>query len=229
MAVSPVSKTLYHWGIGGTNFCKNMEYIGCTLSRFDAHQGLLNGKIIDTRINFIALTGKGKMIIENVDWESVDMGVTNNTFVYLRGDYGSTWEGDIISRDVRVSAADPEHFSLMNHSYSNFVYGYICTVPNLDYDGITINGFEKGAKVPVMTEKRSVLRDPALHIPVTTVSYYEDEEGNQTLENRNPVAPPKYLRIKNSDYRFVVSDSDFFKNTELDGVERIPVDEYTFG
>ena len=144
MSISPLTGTRYCWGIGGTNFCKNMEYIGCTLSRFDAHQGLLNGKIIDTRINFIALTGKGKMIIENVDWESVDMGVTNNTFVYLRGDYGSTWEGDIIARDVRVSAADPEHFSLMNHSYSNFVYGYICTVPNLDYDGITINGFEKG-------------------------------------------------------------------------------------
>ena len=34
-----------HWGIGGTNFCKNLEYIGSTLSRFDAHAGLYNGKI----------------------------------------------------------------------------------------------------------------------------------------------------------------------------------------
>ena len=63
MAISPVSKTLYYWGIGGTNFCKNMEYINCTLSRFDAHQGLYNGKIIGCTMNFMELTGKGELLV----------------------------------------------------------------------------------------------------------------------------------------------------------------------
>ncbi len=186
----------------------------------------MNGKIIDTTINFIALTGKGKMEIRNVDWLSVDKGETNNTFIYLRGDYGSTWEGDIIARDVRIKAADPEAFSLMYHSYQNFVYGYICTVPNLDFDGITIEGIEVGATVPVMTEKRSVLKDTALHLPTTDHTVYELEDGSTTLENKNPVCPPRYFKIKNSDYRFVISDSEFFSDTELCGVERISKDEY---
>lgn len=226
MSISPLTKTRYCWGIGGTNFCKNMEYIGCTLSRLDAHQGLMNGKIIDTTINFIALTGKGKMEIRNVDWMSVDKGETNNTFIYLRGDYGSTWEGEIIASDVRIKAADPEAFSLMYHSYGNFEYGYICTVPSLDLDGITIEGIEKGTAVPVMTERRSVLREPALHLSQTSATPFELEDGTTTLENHNPVCPPRYFRIKNSDYRFIVSDSDFFKDTELVGVEKVSRDEY---
>ena len=226
MSISPLTKTRYCWGIGGTNFCKNMEYIGCKLSRFDAHQGLMNGKIIDTTINFIALTGKGKMEINNVDWLSVDMGQTNNTFVYLRGDYGSTWEGDIIAKDVRIKAADPEAFSLMYHSYQNFKYGYICTVPNLDFDGISIEGIDKGATVPVMTENASVLKDPALHLPVASVARFELDDGTTTLDNYNPVCPPKYFKIKNSDYRFIVTNSDFFKDTLLWGVEKVSVEEY---
>jgi hypothetical protein len=166
------------------------------------------------------------MEISNVDWLSVDMGQTNNTFIYLRGDYGSTWEGDIIAKDVRIKAADPEAFSLMYHSYQNFKYGYICTVPNLDFDGIKIEGIENGATVPVMTERASVLKDPALHLPVTSVMKFEFDDGTTTNDNYNPVCPPKYFKIKNADYRFIVTNSDFFKNSVLEGVEKVEVDEY---
>ena len=63
---------LMHWGVGETDFCKNVEYNGCTLSRFDAHQGLYNGKIINSELNIIALTGMGEMIIENSTQYSLD-------------------------------------------------------------------------------------------------------------------------------------------------------------
>ncbi len=218
MAISPLTGTRYCWGIGGTNFCKNMEYIGCTLSRFDAHQGLMNGKIIDTDINFIALTGKGKMQIENVNWHSVDKGITNNAFIYLRGDYGSTWEGDIIVKNVNITADDPENFAMVFHSYGNFEYGYICTVPSLDVDNVKISGFEEGACVSIIYDERSVKREPALHLPMTTVVPFEKEDGSLEYVNHNPVCPPKYLKFKNSNYKFTITDADFYKNTELDGV-----------
>ena len=223
MSISPLTKNRYHWGIGGTNFCKNMEYIGCTLSRFDAHQGLHNGKIIDTTITAITLTGKGKMILDNVIWKSNGKG---STFISPRTDYGSTWEGDIIARDVHLKLADPEAFSLVGHSYHNYEYGYVCTVPNIDFDGITIDGIEEGATIPVVSEHHSVLREPALHLPMTTATYFEDADGNTTLENHNPVRPPKYFKIKNANYRFIISDSDFFSGTELDGVDVVSIEEY---
>ena len=47
MGTSDITGKKMHWGCGGTNYCKNMEFIGSTLSRFDAHQGLYNGKIIE--------------------------------------------------------------------------------------------------------------------------------------------------------------------------------------
>ena len=229
MSISPLTGTRYCWGIGGTNFCKNMEYIGCTLSRFDAHQGLMNGKIIDTNINFIALTGKGKMQIENVNWHSVDEGITNNAFIYLRGDYGSTWEGDITVKNVNISVNDPENFAMVFHSYGNFEYGYICTVPSLDVDNVKIKGFEEGARIPVIYDERSVKREPALHLPMTTVVPFEKEDGTLEYVNHNPVCPPKYLKFKNSNYKFTITEADFYKNTELSGVEKVSVKEYNDG
>ena len=53
------------WGLGGTNYCKNMEYINSTVTRFDAHAGLYNGKIINCNVSGVMITGYGDLIIED--------------------------------------------------------------------------------------------------------------------------------------------------------------------
>jgi hypothetical protein len=93
---------MMHWGIGGTNFCKNMEYIDCLLSRFDAHCGLYHGKIVNSTINGLEVVGHGNLLLENSRLfgrgGSKGAGAGNSIF-YLRDDYASTWDGEMTIRN----------------------------------------------------------------------------------------------------------------------------------
>ncbi len=155
-----------HWGCGGTNFCKNMSYVNSTISRFDAHCGLYNGAIIGSSVNAIALVGAGTMLVEDTTYYST--GGSGNALVSPRSDYGSTWNGEIILRDITVrenqTKAEVQDFvnkgeshevtftSIVYHSYNNWYYGYesvfpSITIDNIDYlykDGITITPEERG-------------------------------------------------------------------------------------
>ncbi len=124
-----------HWGVGGTNFCKNMEYIDSTLSRYDAHQGLYNGKIINSTVNYLALTGSGEFIFEDSTWYQSSSSVA---FMALRADYGYTWDGKITIKNSQAFVYDPSSTAprILLHGYSNWYFGYTCAVPNLEIDGL---------------------------------------------------------------------------------------------
>jgi hypothetical protein len=86
------------WGIMGTNFCKNLSFDRCKLSRFDAHQGVTNATIRNSTMGYmgIRLTGFGTFLMENTT-------VQARHLIHFREDYGSTWRGDIIIRNCRFT------------------------------------------------------------------------------------------------------------------------------
>ena len=137
-----------HWGIGGTNYCKNMEYINSQISRFDAHAGLYNGKVINTKINMMSLTGYGDMVLENVDWYQHG---TTWALLYFRDDYGYHWDGDVTIKDTRahlydITSAKPV-FYLYMHRYVNWYSGYTTAIPNLTVDNLDIYSTKNGTPV----------------------------------------------------------------------------------
>ena len=73
-----------YWGILGSNFCKNLLYDSCTLSRFDAHQGVANATIRNSTMGHMGINaiGSGKLLIENST-------IRGRSIVNLRSDYGS--------------------------------------------------------------------------------------------------------------------------------------------
>ncbi len=125
-----------HWGIGGTNYCKNMEYIGSQLSRFDAHAGLYNGKVIDSIVNYLAITGNGDFFVENVTYYAEGTGYGSNSLFHLRSDYGSTWEGNIYLKNVDAYAYTSENIYLFYHSYQNWYFGYQACFPSISIDNL---------------------------------------------------------------------------------------------
>ena len=129
-----------YWGTGCSNHCKNMEYRGSTLSRFDAHEGLYNGKIIDSTVNFISLIGGGDMLIENSRWfteaNPVQDTPSARALIYLRSDYGSTWNGTITIKNVSGYTHEDKSIYLIYHNYANWYYGYRCYFPNVNIDGL---------------------------------------------------------------------------------------------
>lgn len=125
------------WGIIGTNFCKNLIYDGCELSRFDAHQGVTNATIRNSTLGHmgVKLTGFGTFLIENST-------VHGSDFITLRPDYGSTWSGDIIIRNCRfVTNSNTRHTPtiLDGRNDAQHDFGYICHMPTrLIIDGLEI-------------------------------------------------------------------------------------------
>lgn len=132
---------LMHWGIGGTNYCKNMEYLNSTLSRFDAHMGLYNGKIENSTVQVIALTGMGDMEISNTRLfvltpaKTVSLATYNN-LIHLRNDYGCTWDGEITATNVDIIGYTD--FDLVMYSYTNWDYGYTTAFPSLAIENINL-------------------------------------------------------------------------------------------
>ena len=183
-----------HWGVGGTNICKNLEYINSTISRYDAHEGVYNGKVIGSTVNAMSLTGGGTMIIENTRTFTAN---ANRVFTN-REDYGSIWDGTVYLNNVKAYV-DVEQFgniSVLERSYKNWYYGYQVVVPNIvindvyfydvkSYDGSTPYDPETSyAAVPNTTpiylyDSTTVKATDKNHLPETDSSpfySYEDKD-----------------------------------------------------
>ncbi|MEO7309036.1 MAG: hypothetical protein ABIX01_01450 [Chitinophagaceae bacterium] len=116
-----------YWGVMGSNFSKNLVYDHCILSRFDAHQGVANATIRNSTLGHMGVhaIGSGTLLIENST-------IRSGSFVNLRPDYGSTWQGELIIRNcVFVPAGGkPVNGTLIGGSNSGqHDFGYICYMP----------------------------------------------------------------------------------------------------
>ena len=80
-----------YWGIMSSNGSKNLTFIECEINRFDAHAGFWNATLIDTTIGHsLNVIGGGLLRLSGV------IKLTGSNFISLRGDYGSTFKGDMI-------------------------------------------------------------------------------------------------------------------------------------
>jgi hypothetical protein len=116
-----------YWGIMGSNYCKNLVYDSCTLSRFDAHMGVANATISNSTLGHMGINaiGSGVLTVENTT-------IRGRSLINLRSDYGSTWQGEFLIRNSIFVPAGGRSTSatLINGSYSGqHDFGYICYMP----------------------------------------------------------------------------------------------------
>ena len=116
-----------YWGIMGSNFCKNLVYDNCSFSRFDAHMGVANAAIRNSTLGHqgINAIGNGTFTVENST-------INGRSFINLRSDYGSTWQGELVIRNCIFvpSGGSPTCASLIGGSNSGqHDFGYACFMP----------------------------------------------------------------------------------------------------
>ena len=159
-----------YWGIAGTNYCKNLVYDGCALSRFDAHQGVLNATVINSVLGHhgIKLIGSGTALIENTT-------VLAEDFVDLREDYGSTWNGELIIRNCKFYPTGVSSHIINAENSEDHDFGYTCYLP----EKIEIDG---------------------LYVHRTGINYlFNKVNSKHTSDSYNaeyPVVPPKEITVK---------------------------------
>lgn len=148
-----------YWGIMASNNCKNFLLDGCYMNRFDAHQGFWNTTILNSTIGHsINITGGGHLYMENVTK------LTGYQFLSIRGDYGASFEGDIVIKNCRHEAYLPYNSTREDEArtddhtisaflvvpgifgetslYYNWDFGYELYLPKV----ITLDGFSCGNK-----------------------------------------------------------------------------------
>ena len=127
-----------YWGIFGSNYCKNLLYDKCTLSRFDAHMGVANATIRNSTLGHMGINaiGSGILTVENST-------INGRTLINLRSDYGSTWQGEFFIRNCVFvpEGGKPVSAALIGGSYSGeHDFGYTCYMPErITIENLRIN------------------------------------------------------------------------------------------
>ena len=127
------------WGITGTNYTKDVTYKNCVLNRIDAHSGVYNLNIENCEIGSkgITVVGSGNLNITNTISHYKD------GLVYLRDDYGSTWDGTINISNCELTNLQTPKIIGFKIIYDNdgklHDYGYPLYLPNININGLKIN------------------------------------------------------------------------------------------
>lgn len=125
-----------YWGIFTSNFCKDVYFENCILSRFDAHQGVTNVTLKSCTFGHqcINLIGHGEALIENCR-------IYGQRISDFRFDYGSIWDGNVTVRNcVLTPTAEWQKISLFTAVNSgDHDFGYECSLPkHITIDGLKI-------------------------------------------------------------------------------------------
>ena len=203
------------WGVTGTNYCKNMVFDGCKMTRYDAHCGVVNGAIKNCEISSIRLIGGGDMLIENCK-------IYQNGYstLQLREDYGCTFRGTITIKDCEYYDTRGILNCFMVMQSSNWNYGYTTYFPNIVIDNLKVP--ERFKELPFLME---------FEMKETPSGYFYRSVRDENLAvagaicadgkpNVNPYTPPEFIKVINNEkngYELVVPDVPFFKDTKIEG------------
>ena len=211
------------WGVMGSSSAKNIVYDHCSLVRFDAHEGLVNGKIINgSEVGMLRITGGGELLIADstVHCES------STSPLSLREDYGSTFKGTLILRNLDIVSAvgSKPPAAIVRIMSANHNFGYTCHFCNLVVDDVRFidrNGKNILTEIaivfdyqcdPSATFNYRGVGDPNIHIA--------GEVCSDGKVNINPYQPPEFLEVKNNSqngYTVYLKNYPFWANTEIKG------------
>lgn len=196
----------HRWGITGSNYTKDITYKNCILNRIDAHCGVHNLKIEDCQIGICGITvqGSGELNITNTT------SCGRNGFVYLRDDYGSSWNGNINIKDCIFKGTKFPRIIHFKISYDEdgqlHDYGYDLHLPNLNIDGLTI----EDTNIPAENEN---------------IYIYDNNKNFTGIENgdiRNNYTLPKNITVESyqttTGRKLKLFSNQFYDNLEELGI-----------
>lgn len=196
----------HRWGITGSNYTKDITYKNCVLNRIDAHCGIHNLNVEDCQIGIHGITvqGSGELNITNTTSYARD------SIVYLRDDYGSSWNGNINIKNCVFKGTKLPRIIYFKISYDGenqlHDYGYDLYLPNLNIDGLTI----EDGNVPLENNNIYIYNNN---------KYFT---GNENGEVRNNYILPKNLTIENyqttTGRKLKLFSNQFYNNLEELGI-----------
>ena len=212
-------------GMMGTNYCKNLTFDNMFVCSFDAHKGTYNATILNSTVEHLNFIGEGTIRIENTTI------YTDGAFTIanLRNDYGSTWQGKLIVKDVTLKYSTQyasKTLSVVKAEWFNHYFGYQTYLPEyIELDNVKLVQFDYGLDGPDNNKDRwektvAVNAKPLYILPADLTNTWTDVTPGSIGAGNNPYIPPQCLNIKNcGDLNVFYKDTPIFKDmwVYLDG------------
>ncbi|MBR5140314.1 MAG: hypothetical protein IKV16_04585, partial [Clostridia bacterium] len=185
----------WRWGVMGSSGNKSISFINSNLTRFDAHGGVHNVNLIGSNIRMIRTNGTGTFTIE-------DCKMYNKLLVGLREDYGGSWDGDVIIKNVTMETGG-EDAILFSNTWYNHYFGYPTYMPkNIIIDNLSLT---EGDTIQIFSQKLVEQLENACK---------DEIDGKPNL---NKTVPPEKIIIRNNKagIKFIKPEGEYFKNTVI--------------
>ena len=135
--VHSISSDTSRWGSFTSNYSKDMVIKNCELTRVDAHKGICNLTIEDSKLgrSGIQVVGHGVLFVQRCQMFG------GSTIVTLRPDYGASWDGKIILKNITFHVGDINYQAkLINFTNDGtHDFGYPCFYPEVEMENIIID------------------------------------------------------------------------------------------
>ena len=191
------------WGVMGSNYCKNIDFINCVLTRFDAHRGVYNGRIIGGKMGVLRLIGGGEFLLDGVE-----IARAHDAPLQLRSDYGGTFNGTLIVRNCTfknpyesLTGEKTPVAALIDAPTANWNNGYNNYFPNIVIDNIKIETTQ--TELPLVRNSKTEYNPQGSHYPIRSLlEPVHDPEAKFDVyyETRNPEAykahPERFAFLK---------------------------------
>ena len=209
-----------HQGMMGTNYCKNLLLDHVQFNTFDCHHGCYNVTIRDSRLVYVSAIGEGTLRIENCEFYICNHCIA----VWLRSDYGATWYGDLIMKNISVKYSDRNNYiALVNAYWMDHWFGYPCKLPeNIYLENLKITKYVATVDEDGMRHEHVVGEslDP-VNFFIPDVAKYTDIDISRSVSEgggaqNNPYTAPDNIYISGTDgidIRF--PETPMFKNTKI--------------
>ena len=209
-----------HQGMMGTNYCKNLSFDNVQFNTFDCHHGCYNVAIKNSRLVYVSAIGEGALRIENCEFYVCSHGCV----VWLRSDYGSTWYGDLIMKDIAVKHSERNSaIILVNSWWEDHWFGYQAKLPaNIIIDGLKVIKYEAQVDEAGKRTERLVgegLSDVSFFHPQTSdfsgvdISRHKSDGG---YAEHNPYSAPEKLILSRVDIsKIIFPNTPMFKDTRV--------------
>ncbi|MBQ8720261.1 MAG: hypothetical protein IJY65_04440 [Clostridia bacterium] len=184
-----------YWGLMGSNFCKDMYFENCVISRFDAHQGVTNATIRGCTFGHMSLRliGKGRFYIENSR-------VYGPYLISFRADYGGLWDGTATVKDCEWVPRKSSGCIIHASNDGDHYFGYVATQPKrIVLDGVRIldkneyaEGNDKKYYVLSTYDRSYKPGKPYAYVPVKNLIYKNitSERGLEIALTKEPEQYP---------------------------------------
>lgn len=184
------------WGVFASNYAKNITFINCSFSRFDAHRGVSSVTLIGCTFGH-----QGINLIGHGTAEITDCRIYAQNLCNLRSDYGSTWNGDLIIHNVTFvpKTTKSEVILIGGSNPGSHDFGYTCYLPRtITIDGLYIDDSKITSTYPGptlfgvfnsnYTSENYIARYPTVLPESITVSGLKTASGKQLT-----VSPAKFM------------------------------------